>query len=79
MSAIIDNTARNPLLVARGLQQSPVLVNDFGRDDLEKVCKILARAGQKASLEAIVQQDGVSASAKGVIASVLNQHKMNMH
>lgn len=79
MSAIIDNAARAPMLVAKHISDFPVTVNDYGVDDMEQVAKILARSGQMAALQAIAVADGVSARMKGIVARVLDQHRQRMH
>ncbi|CAN7739338.1 hypothetical protein LJR118_006584 [Acidovorax sp. LjRoot118] len=79
MSTFADNAARFPLQVGTNLAANPGRVNDESLEDLESVAKILVRAGQRTALEAVVLADGVSASAKGVIARVLDKSKQRLH
>ena len=79
MSAIVDNTARAPMLVAQSIQRMPVMVNDFGSDEMETVAKILIRARQTKALEVILTSDGVAARIKGVLARMLDQHRQSAH
>lgn len=79
MSAIVDNTARAPMLVAQSIQRMPVMVNDFGSDEMETVAKILIRARQTKALEVILTSDGVTARIKGVLARMLDQHRQSAH
>lgn len=79
MSTFADNAARFPLQVGINLAANPGRVNDESLEDLESVAKILVRAGQRTALEAVVLADGVSASAKGVIARVLDKSKQRLH
>ena len=79
MSAIVDNTARAPMLVAQSIQRMPVMVNDFGSDEMETVAKILIRARQTKALEVVLASDGVTARIKGVLARMLDQHRQSAH
>ena len=79
MSAIVDNTARAPMLVAQSIQRFPVMANDFGSDEMETVAKILIRARQTKALEVIIASDGVTERIKGVLTRLLAQHRQSAH
>lgn len=78
-STIAANAARFPLEIASSLIKTPVRVNDWGRSETEEVARILVRAGQRKALESLVLADGVTASVKGVVARVLDQHNRALH
>jgi len=79
MSAIVDNTARTPVLVAKSIERFPVMANDFGSDEMETVAKILIRARETKALEVIIASDGVTERIKGVLTRVLYKHRQSAH
>jgi len=78
-SIIASNAARFPAQIAVGFVKSPCLLNDMGDSEVEEVARILLRAGQRVSLESLLESDGVLSSVKGSISRVLAAHKRSMH